>query len=1494
MQAVCFASLSPRVRALAVAGAAALVSAVCFVPQEPRSFEIQIVVPTDTVKLALAGEISLAVAVKLRDGEAVPARLRFESSDSSVVAVDSTGKIRGLSRGVALVRVKVLGAAAGRELPSAGVNVRVIVAAMRLARTAETMTAVGDTILVSPGYLDARGNPIAPSDSARIVLGLSLVSSGRAVALGSGSRVIAKANGVDTVKVVVDTSSAFLVVSVQQLVDSVAVEPDSFTFTALTDTARFRAVVLDRRRNPVADPPVTWRSSDAARVAIAPDGLATARDTGSVELALEAGGKVARARVRVIQLVDMVDLRPGPGLPDDSVLVIRRLGARRQLAARVLDRRAQLVKGGWVRWESHNDSVAVVDSTGVVTALRDGRASVVARGWSPADSASRRDSLIVVVDRYTLEVAVTGRGLVSAQSGVLTCDARSSGQCSASVRLDSGWVDTLWAQPMTDWVFGGWTRSCSGTQASCPVSLTSSVPVSAAFVPVPPAAPTNLMATAVSSSRIDLSWTDSANNEDGFRIERCVGSGCSSFTQIDTVGANVTAYQNTGLMAATSYSYRVRAYNAGGNSGYSNTATATTLPNAPAAPSNLVATAVSATQIDLSWTDNANNEDGFKIERCVGSGCSSFRQIATVEANITTYHDTGLSPYTAYTYRVLAYNSGGNSEYSNLDTATTYSEPPLPPSEVTVTEVTSFQVTISWKDNSADEDSFQIERCQGLSCTDFVRVNAVGSNVVTYTDTNLVPETTYSYRLRAQRNVPPGLSDYSATVTATTLQSPVRPRTVAAGLQHSCAIAVGGKAYCWGLNDQGQLGDGSTTSRAVPTPVASDLTFRALTAGWGFTCGLTIEARAFCWGSNGSGQLGNGTTQGSVLPVAVLAGVRFKSISAGSAHACAVALDGTAYCWGANSSGQLGHGTMDAALVPTKVQSSVLFAHISAGVNHTCAVSENGMGYCWGSNSQGKLGDGTIESKPTPTAVAGGLQFVSIRAGASHTCGVSTSGLGYCWGSNSNGELGDGTGQAKLTPTPVSGGLLWQRIEAGDDFSCGFAVGRGEPYCWGDNGDGQAGDGTSVTRLAPVPVQGDIALRDLSSGTFHSCGVTAAGDGYCWGHNGSGELGDGTVRTSQQRVPQKIAGNLAVTSITAGLDYSCAVSGGGGGYCWGLNYRGQLGDGTYFNRSTPASVASGLPWREIVASMDPSPHTCGTTTDGAVYCWGSNSRGQLGDNTTTERTSPVGIAGPSGVSFKQVVVGDEHSCALSSGGQAYCWGANYSGQLGDSTTVQRNAPVPVKGGLLFSSLAAGYAHTCGLTASGRAYCWGNNGRGQLGDGTTTRRIVPTAVNQGTLVFVKIASGYTHTCAISSAAALYCWGSNFYGELGNNSTTDSREPVQVSGLASVVAAEAGSGYTCALKSDGSAYCWGNNSAGQLGDGTTVTRLTPVPVASSLRFSAIAGGWEHTCAVATDGSGYCWGRARDGALGGGGVSWSPVRVTGGLTFQLPVAQAAQGAR
>ena len=271
--------------------------------------------------------------------------------------------------------------------------------------------------------------------------------------------------------------------------------------------------------------------------------------------------------------------------------------------------------------------------------------------------------------------------------------------------------------------------------------------------------------------------------------------------------------------------------------------------------------------------------------------------------------------------------------------------------------------------------------------------------------------------------------------------------------------------------------------------------------------------------------------------------------------------------------------------------------------------------------------------------------------------------------------------------------------------------------------------------------------------------------------------------------------------------------------------------GVVVSSAAQAQVPFGTLLAQKVATG--TSHSCALTIDGAVYCWGTNANGQLGDSTQTQRTIPVAVTGlGTGAGATALVSGINHSCVVTSAGAVQCWGLNSNGQLGDNTTTQRLAPVTVTGlgaGSGVIALAAGITHTCALTAAGAVQCWGANNLGQLGDNTTTQRLTPAPVSGLSSGVTAIVARSNHTCAITSGGAVQCWGSNSAGQLGDNTTTTRLTPVAVTGLnAGVKAIAVATAHSCAVTSAGGVQCWGNNTAGELGDTTTTPRLTPVQV------------------------------------------------------------------
>lgn len=354
------------------------------------------------------------------------------------------------------------------------------------------------------------------------------------------------------------------------------------------------------------------------------------------------------------------------------------------------------------------------------------------------------------------------------------------------------------------------------------------------------------------------------------------------------------------------------------------------------------------------------------------------------------------------------------------------------------------------------------------------------------------------------------------------------------------------------------------------------------------------------------------------------------------------------------------------------------FAQINSGFFlNTCAVTTSDTAYCWGGRGtsvRDTSGDVATPFYNTPVPLTGELTFTAISRGFSHTCGVSTDGAGYCWGDNFNGQLGDGGTTASSVPVKVTGGLTFSAVSAGVYHACGLTA-AGAIYCWGNNYDGQLGNGTtSYVNSSPIRVSGDSSFVAVGAGDQYTCGLTAIGAAYCWGRNAYGRLGTGDTTSSM--VPVPVSGGLRFTALSAG----------------------------YF-------------------------HVCGLTHEGAAYCWGGNFTGELGNGTSEASTTPVAVAG--GLTFETISAGQWATCGVTTGGTAYCWGFNGYGQLGNATvplTLAANAtPVPVSGGLTFATISTGYLHTCGVTTQGEAYCWGDNSEGELGDGSTTIRLTPVLV-----------------------------------------------------------------------------------------------------------------------------------------------------------------------
>lgn len=340
----------------------------------------------------------------------------------------------------------------------------------------------------------------------------------------------------------------------------------------------------------------------------------------------------------------------------------------------------------------------------------------------------------------------------------------------------------------------------------------------------------------------------------------------------------------------------------------------------------------------------------------------------------------------------------------------------------------------------------------------------------------------------------------------------------------------------------------------------------------------------------------------------------------------------------------------------------LLRGKIVAGNNHNCFLNIDGRAWCWGWGTQGQMGNGdTVTRNFSPVAVDAPVRFVQIAAAENHTCGIDENGAAFCWGSEVFGELGTGS-------------------------TSGFA-------------------------LRPVAVQGGHAFLQISLGDGgHTCAITVSSGALCWGLGASGQLGTGSRQN--EALPRAVSSSARFSQISAGLIMTCGVADGGQAYCWGDNTYGQLGSGSVGGFSDEPVPVSG-PTRFLSVSVGHFV-VCGVSIERDAYCWGSGSFGRIGSGQSEDGPTPFPSLVVNGYKYQTLTVGAQHTCGVTVNDQAFCWGLNTYGKLGDDVGPSSTVPIQVSGGHPFIEAGAGGSHSCGLTRSNEVYCWGRNIIGQLG------------------------------------------------------------------------------------------------------------------------------------------------------------------------------------
>jgi alpha-tubulin suppressor-like RCC1 family protein len=689
----------------------------------------------------------------------------------------------------------------------------------------------------------------------------------------------------------------------------------------------------------------------------------------------------------------------------------------------------------------------------------------------------------------------------------------------------------------------------------------------------------------------------------------------------------------------------------------------------------------------------------------------------------------------------------------------------------------------------------------------------------------------------------------------------------------TCALGEDHGIYCWGGNALGELGDGTTVPHAHPALVGAATDWIDVAAGTHVACGIKADHSMWCWGFGSNGELGDGRAMTEYVPTQVISdkpGVGWKAVSIGLHHLCGLHDDGSLACWGRDV---VANANVSA---PLAVDSNTDWTAVTVGRVRCGLRGAPGTVYCWGRSFSGELGLGTTKIQATPAQV-GGDTWKRIEAGGANVCGIRSDGALLCWGNNSFNNTALHYGD---TPLQVGTATDWQAVSLSSWSIVGLRAG-GLAYRWGLSLDAShlpadQGEIQQPTLITESPG----AWSELKCANVHTCGIVA-GQAYCAGDIVDGLLGDGTTTT--RMTPTKI-GTDHWTAL-AGSQGQCGLRDDGALMCWGESPDLGVGFGNGDPVWSPARLGTDS-WSAVSGSNStfPSSAMC-AIRDGQIYCWGDNSSGELGTgNTDSPQRSPVPVNTanvPAATQWTEVAVGD-HTCAITSTGALWCWGANDSGQLGTGTASEIPTPAPsvALSGTWLHVAVTNYdyqtAMTCGIKSDHTLWCWGKDQ-----PPTMTQHLVPTQVgSESSWASVAIGPTFTATataasiCAVKLDGTLWCWGI----WIGDGTANSSTVPVQVGADSDWRSVSVGS-EICATKTGGTLWCWGN--AGLLGNGQPlaldaaelpVRATRPTQIGKDADWSAAQTN-NVSCATRTDGSLWCWGF---GAASIPAYSITPVKV------------------
>lgn len=713
--------------------------------------------------------------------------------------------------------------------------------------------------------------------------------------------------------------------------------------------------------------------------------------------------------------------------------------------------------------------------------------------------------------------------------------------------------------------------------------------------------------------------------------------------------------------------------------------------------------------------------------------------------------------------------------------------------------------------------------------------------------------------------------------------------SVVTSFNSSAAIKSDGTLWCWGRGLSGQLGDNTTVNKSSPIQtIAGGTNWSSVALGYNFRGGIKTDGTLWMWGNNLSGQLGDNTTTNRSSPVqTITGGSNWSSISCGYGHTAATKTDGTLWLWGSQgywigATGALGDNTTTMRSSPIQtVAGGTNWSRVCAGYGATSAIKTDGTLWVWGNNFVGMLGTNDAVSRSSPVqTVTGGTNWSMVSITQNNAVALKTDNSLWVWGRGLEGQMGDNTAVSKSSP--VQTGLNskdWRDAWAGSSMVRALKN-DGRIFTWGSaGGAGHLGDNANTARSNPTQITGSVFFKNVGEGSnsVHSGAVgnsfTTAlvdlsdvymekfpfrandyGTVYGFGQGSDGQLGTNNQIAVSSPTQIVSKDNIWVT-VSAGYRHSAGVKSDGTLWCWGRNDSGQIGDNTTAHKSSPVqTITGGSNWRTVACGGTGfNGFTAAIKTDGTLWVWGANDSGQIADNTTINKSSPIQtITG--GIDWRNISCGSAHIVSVKTDGTIWNWGLGTSGQLGDNTIASKSSPVQtITAGTTWLSASAGRNYTGGIKTDGTLWLWGANGNGQLGNNSTSSMSSPVqTIAAGTnwaQVACSRANNFIHSGAVKNDGTLWMWGGNLVGALGDNTSTSRSSPVQTVSLGTNWKSIAVNRYRCgAIKTDGTLWCWGFNTVGAVGDGTTTNRASPVQtVTKNNTWTQVSLGYDHTLAI-----------------------------------------------